>query len=139
MSYVIKNESEMQEFGKKIAKKLVLGDVLELIGDVGAGKTTLMKGLALGLGVADDVQSPSFTISRVYQMQVGELVHYDFYRLDDAGIMADELDDRVYEKQSIIAVEWADSVSGVLPVNRVVIKIDYAENGRSVIVDGIEL
>jgi tRNA threonylcarbamoyladenosine biosynthesis protein TsaE len=91
---------------------------------VGAGKTTFVKGLAKGLAVDDEVQSPSFTISRVYNGRDDlELVHYDFYRLTDAGIMANELSEMVHDAKVITVVEWADIVEGVLPEGHYTITI----------------
>lgn len=114
----------MQEFGEQLGARLEAGDVIELIGDVGAGKTTFVRGLAKGLGVEETVQSPSFTISRVYDATNGRrLAHYDFYRLDDAGIMAEELAEAVNDKQTIVVIEWADAVAGVLPANRLTLTI----------------
>ena len=110
------SEHETKELGKKIAASLKGGEVFELIGDVGAGKTTFVKGLAAGLGVEDDVQSPSFTISRMYEARNGlQLAHYDFYRLSDPGIMANELQEMVGDPTTITVIEWADIVEGVLP------------------------
>ena len=90
---VIHSEAAMKEFGEEIAKKLEGGECLEFIGDVGAGKTTLIKGIAKGLGSKDEVQSPSFTINRVYKAKDKiDIYHYDFYRLHDAGIIQHELE-----------------------------------------------
>jgi tRNA threonylcarbamoyladenosine biosynthesis protein TsaE len=69
MKKEILSVDEMHDFGMRLGAQLKGGDVLELVGDVGAGKTTLTKGIAEGLGVTEDVQSPSFTISRVYSTQ----------------------------------------------------------------------
>lgn len=110
------SEQETKELGRKIAATLKGGEVFELIGDVGAGKTTFVKGLAVGLGIEDDVQSPSFTISRMYDARDGlQLAHYDFYRLSDPGIMANELQEMVDDPTTITVIEWADIVEGVLP------------------------
>lgn len=110
------SEQETKNLGKKIGATLQGGEVFELIGDVGAGKTTFVKGLALGLGIDDDVQSPSFTISRVYDAHDDiQLAHYDFYRLSDPGIMADELREVVNDAKTVTVIEWADIVEGVLP------------------------
>jgi tRNA threonylcarbamoyladenosine biosynthesis protein TsaE len=110
------SESETKTIGARLGGVFKGGEVLQLIGDVGAGKTTFVKGLAKGLGVDDEVQSPSFTISRVYDARDGlRLVHYDFYRLQDPGIMAAELQEMVHDPKTITVIEWADIVEGVLP------------------------
>jgi tRNA threonylcarbamoyladenosine biosynthesis protein TsaE len=111
------NEPAMKAFGARLGSLLKGGDVIELIGDVGAGKTTLTKGLATGLQIDEDVQSPSFTISRVYDRAADatRLAHYDFYRLQDAGIMANELFEATRDPDTITVIEWADIVTGVLP------------------------
>ena len=87
----INSTDEMIAFGEEIGRQISEGMVLELIGDVGAGKTTFTKGLAKGLGISETVQSPTFTISRVYEGEKLTLSHYDFYRLNDYGIMEMEL------------------------------------------------
>lgn len=120
----VKSENEMKRLGEKLGALLRGGEVLELVGDVGAGKTTLTKGLAKGLAIDEDVQSPSFTISRVYDAREGlQLAHYDFYRLGNAGIMADELHETLHDSQVVTVVEWAGIVDGVLPVDRVSVRI----------------
>lgn len=105
----------MIEFGKEIGSNLEGGSVLELIGDVGAGKTTFTKGLALGLGVLETVQSPTFTISRVYEGDNLTLSHYDFYRLNDYGIMKMELAENLSDPQNITVVEWGGELADILP------------------------
>lgn len=113
------------EIGSKIAQNLRGGDVIELIGDVGAGKTTLTKGVANGLGVGETVQSPTFTISREYGADRGlRLVHYDFYRLREAGVMADELSEAINDPNTVVIVEWADAVDAVLPRDRLTLRIE---------------
>ena len=116
------------------------GEVVELIGDVGAGKTTLVKGIGKGLKVDDDVQSPSFTISRTYQTARPDLLlaHYDFYRLTDPGIMADELDEVIHDKGVVTIVEWAEIVDQVLPEGHIRIMITpTSETARRVVVEGM--
>lgn len=111
----INSTEEMIEFGKEIGSNLEGGSVLELIGDVGAGKTTFTKGLALGLGVLETVQSPTFTILRVYEGDNLTLSHYDFYRLNDYGIMKMELAENLSDPQNITVVEWAGELADILP------------------------
>jgi tRNA threonylcarbamoyladenosine biosynthesis protein TsaE len=114
----------MKALGSKLGALLNGGEIIELTGDVGAGKTTLAKGIASGLGVDEDVQSPSFTISRVYETANNlQLAHYDFYRLQDAGIMAAELHEAVSDPHTVVLIEWAEIVGGVLPADRISISI----------------
>lgn len=124
MKQHVTSDMAMRSLGAQIAGGLVGGEIIELVGDVGAGKTTLTKGIADGLGIEETVQSPSFTISRVYDAPNGlRMVHYDFYRLHDAGIMADELRETLHDPTTITIIEWADIVDGVLPADRLTISI----------------
>ena len=122
MKKIIKSTTDMIDFGAKLGAELRGGEVIELIGDVGAGKTTFTKGLAKGLAIAETVQSPSFTISRVYDGRL-ELVHYDFYRLNNAGVMALELADNLSDAEKVVVIEWAETVADILPKERIRIKI----------------
>ena len=120
----VNSEHAMKEFGERLGKLLIGGEVIELVGDVGSGKTTFVKGLARGLGVDDDVQSPSFTISRIYSARGGlKLAHYDFYRLNDPGILASELHETVSDDNIVTAIEWGGVVEGVLPTDRLSIEL----------------
>ncbi len=136
----VPSESAMRDLGKAIGERLKGGEVIELIGDIGAGKTTLTKGIAQGLGVDEDVQSPSFTISRTYDAGRDglRLAHYDFYRLHDPGIMADELAEVMHDTTVVTIVEWAEIVANVLADNHIRICITpTAETMRRVIIEGI--
>jgi tRNA threonylcarbamoyladenosine biosynthesis protein TsaE len=129
----IASEQEMLQFGKDFAKKAPR--VIELIGDVGAGKTTFTRGLAEGLGIKNPVTSPSFTISKSYALENGgRLIHYDFYRLPDPGLMIDDLEENLQNPKNIIVVEWGGSVQEILPNDHIKIEIKYNEdNSREVI------
>jgi tRNA threonylcarbamoyladenosine biosynthesis protein TsaE len=133
----VHTENEMKAFGARLASLLKGGEVIELVGDVGAGKTTLTKGIAAGLGVDEDVQSPSFTISRVYSANDGlTLAHYDFYRLHAAGIMGDELKETILNQQTITVIEWGGIVEGALPHDRLTLTIVApTETSRRIIVE----
>ena len=120
----IYDETEMKALGRAIGQALTGSEVIELVGDVGAGKTTLTKGLAEGLVITEPIQSPTFTISRVYDARDGlRLCHYDFYRLGEAGIMGDEISEMMQEDLTITVIEWAGAVNEVLPSDRLVITI----------------
>ena len=129
----INSEQEMSDFGKSFAVKGQYNRVIELVGDVGAGKTTFVRGFAEGLGITDKITSPSFTISKSYAVPDGKtLTHYDFYRLPHPGLMQEDLEESISDPNTITIVEWADSVEGILPDNRTVIYITYTENGREI-------
>ena len=130
----ITSEEEMIKFATGFAKTLSTPAVIELIGDVGAGKTTFVRGLAEGLGVKEPVTSPSFTISKEYAFAGGILIHYDFYRLQDPGLMLDDLNESISDPTAIVVVEWADSVQDILPKDCVKIHINYNEDGTREII-----
>ena len=124
---IIHSEQEMLDFGQNFAKHSP--HVIELIGDVGAGKTTFVRGFAKGLGINGPINSPSFTISKSYALpnNKGNLIHYDFYRLQDPGLMIEDLQENLSNPNNIIITEWGESISDLLPDNRTIIKIDYTE------------
>ena len=124
MTIEVISEQEMRNFGKKLGQIVRGGIVIELIGDVGAGKTTLTKGIATGMAIDEPVQSPTFTISRQYDGRDDLLLaHYDFYRLEDAGFMSEELAEVLGSSQTITIIEWSGAVKDVLPADRLTITI----------------
>lgn len=126
----ISSEQEMIELAKGLSKSITKPAVIELVGDVGAGKTTFVRGFAKGLGIKEPITSPSFTISKTYAIPGGKtLVHYDFYRLKDPGLMSEDLSENISNPNNIIIVEWADSVEDLLPQNRTKITINYNDDG----------
>jgi tRNA threonylcarbamoyladenosine biosynthesis protein TsaE len=128
----LQNTEELVELGRQFGAGLVGGEVIELIGDVGAGKTTFTQGIAHGLGVEEAVTSPSFVVMNSYAGRDGlALNHYDFYRLEDAGIMRSEIAESLNDPKNITIVEWGNSVAKVLPDNRKVIHINYLPDSAS--------
>lgn len=132
----IATERDMKQLGARIGRLLRGGEMIELVGDVGAGKTTFTKGLGEGLAIDDDVQSPTFTISHEYTCRDGlGLHHYDFYRLADPGVVSYELAESVADPRVITAVEWAETVRNVLPEERIVIHLAHgADESRECVV-----
>jgi tRNA threonylcarbamoyladenosine biosynthesis protein TsaE len=108
---------------EQIGSKLRGGEVIELVSDLGGGKTAFVRGLAKGLGSTDTVSSPSFTLSNEYDAGKIRLYHFDFYRLHEPGILRDELAELTADPSVVIAVEWADIVEDVLPDERVTVQI----------------
>lgn len=112
-----------------MGKALKGGEVIELVSDLGGGKTTFVRGLAHGAGSKDKVGSPTFTISKVYNAPKFDIHHFDFYRLPDPGLVANELAEVLGDEHIVTVIEWADVVSHVLPGNRLHINIRQTPSG----------
>jgi tRNA threonylcarbamoyl adenosine modification protein YjeE len=112
MEFQIQDPEQMHQLGLAIAKVLSAGDLLLLNGPLGAGKTTLTRGIGEGLGASGTVQSPTFVLARTHRTAVGpKLVHVDAYRLNSA-LELDDLD--IDFANSIVVVEWArDYIDGI--------------------------
>lgn len=128
------NETELRTWAERLGASLGGGECLELVGDVGAGKTTFTKGLAKGMGIEEDVQSPTFTLSRIYETPSLALHHYDFYRLSEPGVMSYELAESLDDPKVVTVIEWAETVEDVLPKDRIVITLSYTPDGEARIV-----
>jgi tRNA threonylcarbamoyladenosine biosynthesis protein TsaE len=107
-SLVTRSEDETASAGERLARSLSPGDVILLYGELGAGKTAFVRGLARGLGAAPDaVTSPTFTLVQEYASPKGTLYHVDLYRLEPAEV--DDLGlDELVGGEGIVAVEWAE-------------------------------
>jgi len=118
------------KLGAEIGRKLKGGEVIELIGDVGSGKTSLVRGIADGAGSTDPVASPTFTLARQYSIAGKGLTidHYDFYRLSDPGILTAELEESMADPKTSVLIEWSQIVKGVLPELRVKISIEVGKD-----------
>lgn len=116
----VKTKSALQTegLGHSIGLNLNGGEIIELVGDLGGGKTTLTKGLARGVGSESIVTSPTFTVSNLYSGDRLEIHHYDFYRLGEIGLMGDELQEVLGSNNNVVIVEWAGGASKLLPAER---------------------
>lgn len=120
---IVSSPNDTEKFGEKLGRRLKGGEVIELVSDLGGGKTTLTRGIARGAGSSDVVSSPTFMISKVYSASKCDLYHFDFYRLNEAGLMEHELHDVLEDKKIVVIVEWGDVVQHVLPQKRLTIHI----------------
>jgi tRNA threonylcarbamoyladenosine biosynthesis protein TsaE len=116
------SHDETLALGARVGTILRPGDVVALCGDLGAGKTVFAKGIARGLGVIDEVVSPTFTLVREYDAPV-PLVHVDVYRLDHFQELYDVGFDELVGGASVTVVEWGDRVSAMLPAERLEVRI----------------
>lgn len=125
---IITSDSDQKtiEIAKSLGEKISKG-ILCLYGDLGAGKTTFVRGLAKGLSVSSQVQSPTFTYQRIHQGRV-KLYHFDFYRLQKADPLLSTEFLEVLEKQDgVVVIEWAERVKHLLPIQRGEIFFEYVD------------
>jgi tRNA threonylcarbamoyladenosine biosynthesis protein TsaE len=129
----ISSAQEMHALGAKIGKQLKAGDLILLNGDLSAGKTVLVQGIAQALGI-QGVTSPTFVISKVYQAPL-PLIHVDVYRLLDSGkaaLFLDDLDLDTDRENCVTVVEWGGAESARLSDQRLEITIDRSDGVRKV-------
>lgn len=133
--YITNNVKETEMLAEKIAKKIQRGTVVELIGDLGAGKTAFSKGFARGLGINVAVTSPTFVLLNTYQGNGIELNHFDLYRIEDE----EELNmmgfkEIFYNKNAISLIEWPQIAERLLPQSKYVITINKIDDNKREIV-----
>lgn len=129
----ISSAEEMHNLGAKIGAQLIAGDLILLNGDLGAGKTVLVQGIAQSLGI-EGVTSPTFVISKSYK-GVLPLIHVDVYRLLDSGkaaLFLDDLDLDSDRENSVTVIEWGGAESARLSDQRLEITIDRSDDVRKV-------
>lgn len=120
------SSEDTEQLGKKIGASLKGGEIIELKSDLGGGKTTLTRGLAEGAQSTDAVASPTFTISRVYNAPHFAIHHFDFYRLDQPGLLSHEIQELLNDKRVVLVVEWGDIVADILPPEHITITITHS-------------
>lgn len=132
MEFISNSSEETQKFAAEFAKKLKQGDIIALTGDLGAGKTTFVQGLARGLKLNKKyyVNSPTFTILNIYQGGRLPIYHFDWYRLTSEPEAADlDLDEYFYGK-GVSIVEWPEKFPALLPEQTIWIKLEVSGSSR---------
>ena len=130
-------EEETIELGRRIAATLPKRAVVLLIGNLGAGKTTLAKGIVSGLSAAEpeDVTSPTFTL--IHEYGEGRVYHIDLYRLDRAEQVATLGLDEIFDRESVVLIEWGERFPHLLPEERIEIRIEpLNEESRRIEITG---
>lgn len=120
-THLFSSAEETLAFGRQMARRLPPNGVLALFGDLGAGKTTFVQGLALGLGIQESVQSPTFVLLNVYE----GLSHFDLYRLKKEADFIDLGFEEYFRKGGICAIEWPDRIAKLLPPETISIHFMY--------------
>jgi tRNA threonylcarbamoyladenosine biosynthesis protein TsaE len=127
LSVTSRSVEETRIIGASLAPVLLPGDVLSLTGDLGAGKTAFVQGLAAASGVQERVTSPSFTIVQEYDGRY-PLVHLDVYRLDSFQEVLDLGFEEFLDQRSIVAIEWGEAISPLLPRRHLEVEIRRADD-----------
>src|SRR3972149_1022484 len=136
MEKITFSAKETENFAKGFAKKLKPGNVVALYGDLGAGKTTFIKGLAQGLGYKKGVYSPTFIFIRTYHLndqrsKIKNLHHIDLYRAEDISQLSSVgLEEFLVDKEAVVVIEWPEKIEEELPSGTIKVKIDYLEDNK---------
>ncbi len=129
VSLELVDEAALGKFGEKLGSFVEGGERIELIGDIGVGKTTLTKAIAVGMKIEQVVSSPSYAISQIYDSLTGiKLIHYDLYRLNELGVVGAELEEELTDSKSVVVVEWGGLANDILPADRLRIEITPLNN-----------
>ena len=133
---IVNSPTQTIAVAEKLGASLTAGSVLTLEGDLAAGKTTFTKGLALGLGIIDIIDSPTFAIVKEYDEGRIPLFHMDVYRLDgDSDI---EFILEYFDRDGVCVIEWASIIEQDLPIERIDIRIERLDGDqRRITIDGI--
>ena len=134
-----KNYKETILLGERIGRSLKTDDIVALSGCLGAGKTTLIQGIAKGLGVQNWVTSPTFTLINEFEGKLN-LYHIDLYRIENIDDAEDLAIEEYFTKGGVTVIEWAEKIDSILPEKtlRIGIKI-VSENERSIDIKGIKI
>jgi len=131
----IADTKAMMEFGGKIAAQFPQGGIVLLNGDLGAGKTTLVRGLLRHLGYEGIVKSPTYTLVEPYQIEERKIYHFDLYRLADPEEL-EYIGGRDYwESNALCLIEWPEKAKGYLPKADLEITLSYCAEARSITID----
>jgi len=138
-TYITHNQDETREVGHKLAVLLPNGSVVLLKGDLGAGKTTLVRGVAEALGITEKITSPTFNIMKLYLKGSKPLVHIDAYRLEDHNVDIG-LDEFIGIDRGLTFIEWPDYIKNLIPDNAIIINIkNIGNDDREINIEGISL
>ena len=137
--FISHSQLETEEVGRKLAEKLPGGSVVAMYGDLGAGKTAFVRGMAKGMGLSCRVSSPTFTIVNEY-LGERELIHFDMYRLSSADELFDIGWDDYLSRGAVCAVEWSENVQDAFFGDEVVVRIEKLnDTDRKITIEWAEL
>ena len=130
MKQTIKNLDALNKLAQKLAGGFKGNEVIGLVGELGAGKTTFVQGLAVGWGSLDAVSSPTFVLVNVYRRADNcQFFHFDTYRVESIG-EAEELDIDAMLNSGPLVIEWPERMTSLLPAERLWIELEYVDEDR---------
>jgi len=137
LDFELYGEDAMEGFGERLAKILLNVNLVNLNGNLGMGKTTLVRGLLKGLGHIGPVKSPTYTIVEPYELDQKTVFHFDLYRVGDPEELEFMGIRDYFENDSLCLVEWPEMGEGCLPMVDVNIYINLIRNGREVVLEAV--
>ena len=126
------DEAATLAFGARLAQGLIPGLTIYLEGDLGAGKTTLVRGVLRALGYSGRVKSPTYTLAESYSLPAFELYHFDLYRMHDPREWLDAGFRDVSDGEAVSLIEWPDKAAGWLPAPDVIVRLTIADDAREI-------
>ena len=137
--FITNSELETEQLGERLAKTVSGGAVIAMYGDLGAGKTAFVRGMARGMGLTCRVSSPTFTIVNEY-LGERELIHFDMYRLSGAEELFDIGWEDYISRGAVCVVEWSENVQDAFFGDEIKVTIDkLSDTGRRIRIEGVEL
>ena len=137
--YITHSPEETIALGEKIGKRLRGGDIIAYVGGLGCGKTTITRGISSGLGLGDEVSSPTFALVNEYRGRDISLIHFDMYRI----LSAEDLETTGFfdymSDDAVLAIEWSENISDELPEGVITMTLERIDdNTRKITVNGDE-
>ena len=133
-TFTTTSAAQTRAFGAKLARELKGGEIIALVGNLGSGKTTFVKGLAKGLGVKDVITSPTFVLMKIYKAKhknIKKFVHVDCYRVPGVELTAIGLKDYLNQSDTVVTIEWAEKLpKNTKPTLTLQFKVDKQPNER---------
>jgi tRNA threonylcarbamoyladenosine biosynthesis protein TsaE len=128
-AFISNSPDETYAFAGEFIKEIPCGSVIALRGDLGAGKTIFTKGIAAGLGITEDITSPTFSLMETYEADI-PLHHFDLYRIENVNEFANLRFEEYWEGDGISVIEWPEKAESLLPEKRIDVIIDYIDENR---------